>query len=417
MAQGCVPVIVQQHVDEAAALHATRTNLLRAPHVRLHNLLRFDERLAAHLDGLSVAGEHGWTLCQAALEVPSPGVVFTMAARSLEDASNRLEALLAFAEAIPEWRRELLSAIGWTDRRHLTGVVAGFLASMSTYRQTLGISACTLHRVDPGLESGKWISHKSTEVRARAMRGAGELGLLELLSVCVGGSASEDLEFQFWSAWSAVLLGNRGVALDRLTNTAVTQCPRRLSAFNLSLQAMSVDAVHALLQSLALESKERRWLIQGSGIAGDPSYVSWLIGQMASDETARLAGEAFSLITGTDLAWLDLERKPPENFESGPNDDPNDPNVDMDPDEGLPWPDPEKLKAWWAKNSNRFQPGTRYFMGAPVTREHCIDVLKNGYQRQRILAAHSLCLLYPGTQLFNTSAPAWRQQRLLAEMR
>jgi hypothetical protein len=51
-----------------------------------------------------------------------------------------------------------------------------------------------------------------------------------------------------------------------------------------------------------------------------------------------------------------------------------------------------------------------------ATREHCIDVLKSGYQRQRILAAHYLCRLNPGTPLFNTSAPAWRQQRLLAKM-
>jgi hypothetical protein len=35
---------------------------------------------------------------------------------------------------------------------------------------------------------------------------------------------------------------------------------------------------------------------------------------------------------------------------------------------------------------------------------------------QRILAAHYLCLLEPGTPLFNTSAPALRQQRLLAKM-
>jgi len=64
----------------------------------------------------------------------------------------------------------------------------------------------------------------------------------------------------------------------------------------------------------------------------------------------------------------------------------------------------------------RFQPGVRYFMGEPPTREHCIDVLKNGYQRQRIAAAEYLCLLNPGTPLFNTAAPAWRQQRLLAKM-
>jgi uncharacterized protein (TIGR02270 family) len=151
-------------------------------------------------------------------------------------------------------------------------------------------------------------------------------------------------------------------------------------------------------------------------VAGDAMYIPWLINQMREDPTARLAGEAFSLITGADLSKLSLDRPQPEGFESGPNDDPDDSNVAMDPDEGLPWPDPDKIEKWWTANASRFHKGTRYFMGAPVTREHCIDVLKNGYQRQRILAAHYLCLLEPGTPLFNTSAPAWRQQRLLARM-
>jgi uncharacterized protein (TIGR02270 family) len=111
-----------------------------------------------------------------------------------------------------------------------------------------------------------------------------------------------------------------------------------------------------------------------------------------------------------------LEGKRPDGFESGPNDDPDDPNVDMDPDDGLPWPDVQKVEKWWAANGSRFQKGQRYFMGAPIARDHCIDVLKNGYQRQRILAAQYLCLLEPGTPLFNTGAPAWRQQRSLAKM-
>jgi len=129
-----------------------------------------------------------------------------------------------------------------------------------------------------------------------------------------------------------------------------------------------------------------------------------------------VAGEAFSLIAGADLARLGLDRKPPKTFESGPNDDPDDPNVAMDPDEGLPWPDVERVDQWWEAQSSRFPKGIRYFMGVPVTREHCIAVLQNGYQRQRILAAQYLCLLEPGTPLFDTSAPAWRQQRLLAKM-
>ena len=119
------------------------------------------------------------------------------------------------------------------------------------------------------------------------------------------------------------------------------------------------------------------------------------------------------MITGADLVGLSLDQPRPEGFESGPNDNTEDENVDMDPDEGLPWPAPDKVERWWAVNSHRFGKGQRYFVGAPVTHGHCIDVLKDGYQVQRILAAHYLCLLTPGTPLFNTSAPVWRQQRLL----
>jgi uncharacterized protein (TIGR02270 family) len=103
----------------------------------------------------------------------------------------------------------------------------------------------------------------------------------------------------------------------------------------------------------------------------------------------------------------------PSEFETGPNEDPDDPNVEMDPDEELPWPDAEKIQAWWTENGARLEAGTRYFMGAPVAREHCIHVLKNGNQRQRIHAREHLCLLEPGTPIFNTMAPVLRQLRLL----
>jgi uncharacterized protein (TIGR02270 family) len=179
---------------------------------------------------------------------------------------------------------------------------------------------------------------------------------------------------------------------------------------------MGPAASHDFLRELAEDPRQRRWLFQGSGIAGDPTYVPWLVKHMRDNHTARLAGEAFSLITGADVWALHLDGPRPKEFESGPNDDPDDPDVAADADDDLPWPDADLVEKWWAANAGRFKNGTRYFMGAPVTREHAIKVLENGYQRQRILAAHYLCLLEPGTPLFNTSAPAWRQQRLLAKM-
>src|SRR5688572_18658666 len=66
-----VPNIIAQHVEEAISLHETRTALTHAPHVTLSHLSRFDNRLAANLDGLFVAGKQATTFCDATLERPS----------------------------------------------------------------------------------------------------------------------------------------------------------------------------------------------------------------------------------------------------------------------------------------------------------------------------------------------------------
>jgi uncharacterized protein (TIGR02270 family) len=417
VSDGSIPLVLEQHVDDASVLHSLRTRLAASPHAKLHHLSRFDDRLAAHLDGLSVAGTAAWQLCSEALQAPTSSAMFVAASYALENRQDELEWLLALSEAALPTRPGLISALGWVERDRLPGIGAALLGSRAPHRRLVGLGACSLHRIDPGISSGSWIHDADATIRQRALRLGGELGRQELISDCVEGLTNPDPEFRLWAAWSAVLLGNRTDALQALMEAGLSRGSRSVRAFRLFMQAMARGDTHNVLQRIAADVANLRRVIEGSGIAGDPSHVPWLIGHMSTDQTARLAGEAFSLIAGADLAWLDLERKPPENFESGPNDNSDDPNVDMDPDDGLPWPDPVKVKAWWDANSGHFEPGQRYFMGAPVTREHCIDVLKGGYQRQRILAAHYLCLLNPGTPLFNTSAPAWRQQKLLAQMK
>jgi len=411
-----VPVIVQQHAEDAAVLHATRTALVTAAHVKLHHLRRCDDRLAAHLDGLSVAGEDVLEICAAALETPSAGAAFVAAVQALElRRQDWVQRLVVLAATVPECSAGLRSAFGWLQRDRLRGVVAELLGSAEADRRVTGIAASAMHRVDPGLIVARRLDDADPAVRARALRTAGELGKAELVSTL---AAIEDADpaCQFWAAWSAVLLGDREDALEFLMSAAAVPGPLQPRAFQLVLQALPVNAAHDYLRGLAADPANARRLMRGAGLTGDPSYIPWLIGHMTDDKIARLAGESFSTITGLDLALLDLERKPPENLETGPNDDPEDANVDMDPDDGLPWPEQGLVQAWWSANGARFAAGTRYFMGAPVTRGHCIEVLKNGYQRQRIAAAYHLCLSHPGTQLFEWRAPAWRQSQELARL-
>lgn len=413
-----VPIVVQQHVEDAEILHASRTRLLDSPHVKLQHVRRCDERLAAHLDGLTVAGEDAKPMCLAALERATPGSTFVATVRALENRDEAwLQQLLALAESLPECRSGLMSAFGWLEPEYLQNVVAGLLRSEQSLARAVGIAACGMHRKDPGLGPMRRLEDADPLVRARACRAAGELGMREFLSH-LGAAAVNDADpvCAFWSARSAVLLGDRHSALQRLNALALTDGVFRARAFQLALLALPSSSAQELLRSLSKDKAQVRWLIQGIGLLGDATHVPWLMERMSDERLARLAGESFSLVTGADLAALDLERKPPEDIEAGPTDNPDDANVEMDQDEDLSWPDVERIERWWERNSSRFPPGRRYFVGAPVTREHCIDVLKNGYQRQRILAALHLCLLEPGSVLFEWRAPAWRQAQALAAL-
>ncbi len=409
--------VVEEHANEAADLWALRSAVAVAPHTRLFDLARFDARIAAHLDGLAVAGDESWPFCDAMLEEPSAGAAFVVAARTIEEKQQkRLDRVFAVAEAVPGTRAGLASAFGWLEPGQLQGTVAGLLKSEHAFRRMVGVAACGMHLVDPGLASGPFLRDAAPSVRGRALRAAGELGRRECLAAAAAAIVDDDADCRFWAARSAVLLGDRDKAQQSLSRIAIGDGCHRSGAFRLALQAMTVSAGHALLQRLAADPAQLRWLIEGSGIVGDPAYVPWLVRHMEKNDTARVAGEAFTLITGADLDALHLDRPRPEAFESGPTDDPDDPNVGVDRDEGLPWPDPKRVHRWWDANGARFEPGTRYFMGAPVTRARSIQVMRDGCQRQRTLAASHLCLLAPGTSLFNTRAPAWRQQALLARM-
>jgi uncharacterized protein (TIGR02270 family) len=409
--------MVERHGEEAAFLWYLRDLAVRDPHYTPKDLQRLDDRLHAHVDGLRVAGQPALMLCVQLPTSMDRGRLFAPMVLALEAKEReRIDQLCGLALKSQVAQRSAISALGWTSAQFLQGTIKELLSSTSAFRQLIGLACCAMHRVDPGVSLGTLILDSHEPLRAKALRSAGELGRRDLLPACQYALQDKDDTARFWASWSAVLLGDRDKAVRALTTFASAPGPLRGRALQLSLRAMHIQGAHDFLKPLAADPKNIRILIQGAGIVGDPYYVPWLIKQMDDLKLTRLAGESFSFITGLDLAYLDLERKPPENFESGPNDDPNDENVEMDADDGLPWPDPVKIQKWWDANKLKFQNGSRYFMGQPVTVEHCKQVLKDGYQRQRIAAAQYLCLLQPGTVLFPTSAPAWRQKRLLERL-
>lgn len=409
--------VIAQHLDDAVSLRALRSRLLRSPDVTLNQLVRADERLAAHLDGLLLAGEHATRLSRVALESPGVGEVFVATVLAIERRdTEQIERLLSLLDVVTDAARALSSAFGWVSPALLRGLTAPLLASASPTARWLGVAACVQHRVDPGAALSAALEQAHAGLRIRALRAAGALGRVDLLPACLDQLQDDQPALALPAAWSAVLLGDRSDAVNTLRALALKPGPTQLEALALALFTADADTARSLVKQLAAQGAPLRTLIKAAGWSGDAQVVPWLFKHMEDDANARLAGEAFSFITGVDLAWLDLERKPPENVPGGPSDDPNDDNVALDEDESLPWPDLPKLTAWWHKNSGQFPSGTRLFAGALPTTNHCFKVLKEHTQRRRMAAALYMSLLKPGAVLFNCATPARRQERLLAQM-
>lgn len=183
-------------------------------------------------------------------------------------------------------------------------------------------------------------------------------------------------------------MGDSADAVECLKSLLVTETRFRERARQMVFRAMDRGSAVSWLKGMAQYPQWHRDLVVGAGILGDSFYIPWLIKQMEKPELARPSGEVFSLMTGVDIAYDDLEGERPEGFEAGPTEDPKDENVEIDADEDLPWPDPKKIHAWWERNGARFPTGHRYLVGGPVTIEQCRKVLLEGYQRQRIAAAN-----------------------------
>ena len=415
------PVLIQ-HAEEAAAAWRRGRIQRHAAAPRLAALARFDEQLAGHLDGLLVAGHDGRLHARALLQEASAASAFVNAFLALMNGDAETMSLVAgmALSKFPTFRG-IRDAAAWASEPF--GSVRLELNASST---SPVIRALRVIRASDAGDSdivASGCSDPSPFVRsvsARVLRhtgnpGAGAVRPPSGLQALVAMLDDSDLSQQSEALQSLVLLGDRGRSLDLLSQAVADRTNVGASATRLALKALPQARANELVTALA-RCSDWRLLMRAVGAAGDPRYIDWVISCLDDPLRMRAAGEALSLITGLDLAWHDLDRSPPEKVQRGPNDDPDDENVDMDEDEGLPWPDPAKVQAWWSANSHRFQPGVRYFMGAPPSWKHCLQVLKDGYQRQRMAAAEYLCLLRPGTMLFNCEAPAWRQQRWLANM-
>lgn len=410
-----IATLLDQHAEEAAFLAGLRSYAVGAPHYDLEHLSDLDERIEAHLDGLQIAGLKGLHLLLEQLTPHAQGEVFATAALALRlNNESALETLYRHLHAHPEGEAFLVAALGWLEWHEVSALIERDLSSTDAQRRRIALAAHALHGKDPGPALLSALGHGDARVLAAAARLAGTLRRRDLLQPLRQHRLHGDDEVRFWSNWASTQMGDQE-ALGNLRLFAEQPGDLRQPALEVLLAWQPRETSIAWLRGLMQSPEHRRMVIQALGLFGDPQTIPWLIRQMHELPFARVAAQAFTLISGADLAELDLELSVYPDYDTGPSDDPDDPQVDMDPDTDLPWPDPPKVEQWWQAHGHGLPTGLAHLVGQPFSDRQCMAVLRGGRQPQRIAAACLLARYQPTRVLFATDAPARRQRQLLGE--
>jgi uncharacterized protein (TIGR02270 family) len=408
-----IPTVIEQHAEEAGFLWLLRDAAVGAPHYNLTELASLDNRVDAHIDGLRTAGEAGWEICKEALGREEAGGVFAAAVLAYESCDeDRMETVVSMGSASLELSRGLVSALGWLSYQQAEKHIQQLLTDASPDLRRVGIAASAAHRRDPGTSLADALSDNDPFLKTRALRAMGQLGRIDLVAALGSNLQDDDVTCRLCAGWSGALLRDPQAVLV-LRSLAESDFQHRQGAMDMAARIMELSAAHEWRKEMAQNPTTSRLAVQAAGVMGDPVSVPWLIEQMVIPELARVAGESFSMITSVDIASEDLECEWPEGFEAGPTEDPEDENVEMDPEEDLPWPNADLIEKWWGSHRRDFQNGTRYLCGKTMTLESLQEVLRTGYQRRRGAAAIELAIRQPGKPLFEVRAPGFRQQQLL----
>lgn len=399
--------IYEQFVDNASFLWVLRSIAVEQPHYYVADIHELEQRIEAQLDGLMTDVEAAWEICLQALELEEPGEVFTATVIAFRSHDVlKIQKTIETGLSNNETAKGLISAMGWLPGKLVHPWIKKFFTSKDLNHKYLALAACSVRRENPGEYLNKILDRddckQHEKLYARALRLIGEIRRLDLMPHLSEAINSEQDAISFWSNWSAILLGNR-TAVTNMEPYVFKTGLYQINAINIAFRVLSIEQARNWISKLSANQDQSRAVIKATGILGDPHAVNWLIGKMSEPANARLAAEAFTIITGIDLEQYHLVAEVTPALVEQPNNDTDDDDVSLDEDENLPYPDADKVATIWMNHGQNFIAGQRYFLGRPIS----VDWLKNkritGNQRQRNLADLELNLL-GDTPLYNTRA-------------
>ena len=393
--RSAIITLVEQHAAECAALGMLRSQACRSPRHNRRDITHLDERFSVHLDGVREAESVGWeVVLAAAVANPEIGEIMTVLATALlvpEQRDARLsQALAAFpAGPLVIWYRAGMVA-RWLDDPAIVGLMTtSQRVTDKRYRAAALGAARQRGWAVPGLVAE---SLRDPAVALFAAEVAGALGDPLLRPALRTLLTSDDMPTRFAAAQALILRGDEPSAWRVAMWFAEAEVSQRRAALDLLGRCAQPVSMPAWINRLADDPARSREALVLAAAWGDPQVLPWVVGRLHDPATTRLAGWVVTMISGIDLVEEDLSLAIDD--DDGVTDDPENPQVEPDPDHQLPWPDVVAVEQRLARLN--LPAGVRHLAGRPLDPEACAAILADGQQPQRWAAAVELVRVQGG---------------------
>jgi uncharacterized protein (TIGR02270 family) len=399
--------IVEEHLDEAGFLSGLWENALVAPEYTLAEVAQGpEERLLAHLDGLVVGGSKvAERLLVPGLGGDDPALVLASAWALLlsEEGDQAGVVIEKLAGGEPEQVAAIGRAFQLALREDVPARLVPLLAGCAADSRAAVLDVLALRRADAAGPLEPFVGAPDQTVRCAGLR------LARALPHRLAPHALEPF-----------LTGDDPVERD-LAIAAGLVCGAR-SAWATCERIVRDGGpawdVPALLYALsgetdlgpllaALDDPERaKAALFALGFTGNVAAAEAAAARLGDEDLGKLAGEAFTAVTG--LALAGQLARPPEPWDpDAPEED--DEEEDAGPVAQLPAPDPAPVLAWWEKARKSFDPAARLLGGVPWSVEALLGALETASMRRRPALALDLAVRTRGAARVEVRALARRQ--------
>ena len=319
-----IPRVITRHTaQEAAFLWLLRDGAV-APHYKLRDLANLDQRVEAHIDGLRIAGDAGWELVAEQLEEhPEPGEAFAAAVLAVESGNQGHIALVLKAAAVPALGRAVASARSGGSPRQPPRIRFFTCNSMPNPRSAASALPPGPSGVSIRANGSKRRSAMPIPGSGLGLKAVGELGDLNLLALARSYLKDENAAVRANAAWTwrysaATFLASISCRIWPCYPAHFNCRPfmSRCGEWNSPPPAVGSPCWPRCRPRPGCPCRHRgaRRCLIGAAI----------VGRLKTPALARLAGEAFEMITGADISYEDLDGKKPEGFEAGPTENADD---------------------------------------------------------------------------------------------